>query len=617
MKRIAFLTDGWHRYIAYETIKGVIREFDGYAEDVIFCQFNCFGNWIHDEKHNAGEYNIYTLPDLKQFDGIVLDANNIVDMKQMENLIRITKASGVPVVCLGFEVEGFYNTGMENEKPVIEIMEHLYTEHNCRSFVFAGGPLDNPENVLRMKAYKDFIKEKKLPAAANPVMLGDFTFMTGCDIFRQYMEKGIPLPDAFVCANDNIATGLSYEAILKGYRIPEDFCVTGFDNLDKASCFSPQITTVGYYRVEMGDMCADILKAVWEGRQTESNRCVNTFPIFSESCGCESRTDVDFRVFARDKIISAVQDELNEAKLLELEGKVMVCENFDDIFAMAGRYFKQLDCDDMYFFIDDRLYGAAADTCFPVSGYDWSHIRMVYALNDRVNSKIRSITELIEFLENDGSGSYYLFTPIHFGEQAVGFSVLKNAGFLEDGSFFYDVHNTIIKAVKTLFTRKQLENVNNSLNDVYMRDLLTGVYNRVAFNNEILPSLEEYNRTGISCALSFVDADNFKKINDEYGHARGDRVLKIIAMTLNTNCPDGGVVCRYGGDEFVIFYPVSSPEEAGAYRDRVMSALARQQISISMGTIITDPLSSKSFDEYISEADTLMYEEKKNKKSRE
>lgn len=616
MKRIAFLSDGWHRYVGFESVKGVIKEFSKYKESLIFCQFNCFGNWGHNEKHNAGEYNIYTLPDLKQFDGIILDANTIVDMRQMENLIRIAKAANVPVVCLGFEVEGLYYVGMDNVTPVVELLEHLYNDHNCRSFVFAGGPIDNPENVLRIQTYKEFLRDKKLPVKNNPVLLGDFSFMTGSEHFKKVINKGMPLPDAFVCANDNIASGLCQEAMMRGYRIPEDFRVTGFDNLDKASCFQPQITTVGYTRAEMGYLCADIFKSVWEGRETEHNHYIPTYPIYSESCGCGKRLDVDFRQFARERIIGAVQDELNEAQFLELEGAVSHCKEFDEIFKVAGEYFKHLACEDLYFFVDDRLYKADINAEFPKAGYDWTHIRMVYAMNDMINNKISGINELVEFFENDGNGSYYLFTPIHFEDQVVGFSVLKNAGFLEDGSFFYDVHNTIVKALSSLFSRKQLENANKHLNDVYMKDLLTGVYNRVAFGNEIAPDINKFHANGTACALSFVDADDFKKINDEYGHARGDRVLKIIASTLKNKCPEDGVVCRYGGDEFVIFYPISDVGIVEEYENDVHKALARQQISISIGTIVTDPSSSKSFDEYISEADALMYEVKKEKKAR-
>ena len=131
--------------------------------------------------------------------------------------------------------------------------------------------------------------------------------------------------------------------------------------------------------------------------------------------------------FARERIIGAVQDELNESQFLELEGAVSHCNEFDEIFKVAGQYFDHLACDDLYFFIDDRLYKADINVEFPTVGYDWTHIRMVYAMNDMINNKISGINELIEFFENDGNGSYYLFTPIHFEDKVIGFSVLKES----------------------------------------------------------------------------------------------------------------------------------------------------------------------------------------------
>ncbi len=53
------------------------------------------------------------------------------------------------------------------------------------------------------------------------------------------------LPEAFICANDNIAVGIMHQAAANGYNVPQDFLVTGFDNFDKASYYSPRITTIG------------------------------------------------------------------------------------------------------------------------------------------------------------------------------------------------------------------------------------------------------------------------------------------------------------------------------------------------------------------------------------
>ena len=187
MKRIAFMSDGWHRLISYVTMNSMRDAFSDYEEDVILCQFNCFGNWSRDEKYNKGEYNIYNLPDLSQFDGVVLDINTIIDMAQVENLIRISKSANIPVVTIGFEVDGCYYSGIDNKRPIYEMMDHLYSVHKCRSFIFAGGPLSNSENVLRTQAYREFLNLYGLNSKDNPVLIGEFDFMTGCKIGRAHV----------------------------------------------------------------------------------------------------------------------------------------------------------------------------------------------------------------------------------------------------------------------------------------------------------------------------------------------------------------------------------------------------------------------------------------------
>lgn len=189
MKRIAYVSDAWHGYISYVMPKALLDSFSDYEEDVILCHFNSFGSWSRNEKNNAGEYGIYDLPDFTGFDGIILDINTIVDMAQVEKLVRVVRSANVPTITIGFEVDGFYYAGIDNEKPIYEIMEHLYSVHGCRSFVFAGGPLSNSENSLRLQAYNEYLALRGLSNKDNPVLIGNFDFMTGCRHFETIVEN--------------------------------------------------------------------------------------------------------------------------------------------------------------------------------------------------------------------------------------------------------------------------------------------------------------------------------------------------------------------------------------------------------------------------------------------
>ena len=88
MKKIALISDGWRRMITYAWVDGIIRRIRELDEDIALYQYNCYGNWSKDALHNTGEYNIYNLPDLSAFDGIILDGSNIVDVRQKEKIVE-------------------------------------------------------------------------------------------------------------------------------------------------------------------------------------------------------------------------------------------------------------------------------------------------------------------------------------------------------------------------------------------------------------------------------------------------------------------------------------------------------------------------------------------------
>ena len=98
MKKVALISDGWKRLIVYAWVAGIKSYIDACDEDICLCQFNCHGNWSTDELYNQGEYNIYNLPELSEYDGIILDCLNIRDEKVLKKLIEHIKRAGVPVV---------------------------------------------------------------------------------------------------------------------------------------------------------------------------------------------------------------------------------------------------------------------------------------------------------------------------------------------------------------------------------------------------------------------------------------------------------------------------------------------------------------------------------------
>jgi len=150
-------------------------------------------------------------------------------------------------------------------------------------------------------------------------------------------------------------------------------------------------------------------------------------------------------------------------------------------------------------------------------------------------------------------------------------------------------------------------------------DFLTGITNSRAFYSIANLELARAKRYGHPFTLAFVDLDNFKGINDKFGHTEGDRVLKTVAEILKSNLRLMDIAARLGGDEFAIFLPESNSESAILSLNKIRALLIQSMkenhwdVTFSIG-VITFHKFSISIDEMIRKADQLMYAVKGNGK---
>ena len=170
-----------------------------------------------------------------------------------------------------------------------------------------------------------------------------------------------------------------------------------------------------------------------------------------------------------------------------------------------------------------------------------------------------------------------------------------------------------------------LEEANRELYELSIRDPLTGAYNRRYIFEHGIRDLEKRRVERLGYALVLIDVDHFKKINDGFGHAVGDEVLRMLARTMN-DCRDNGcIVGRIGGEEFLILLGPQTAQvalrQAVALQDaistlRVPVADSAIPVTVSMGVTVALSHEKISLESLIHRADQALYRAKQGGRNR-
>ncbi len=212
----------------------------------------------------------------------------------------------------------------------------------------------------------------------------------------------------------------------------------------------------------------------------------------------------------------------------------------------------------------------------------------------------------------ESTGSEACVPLISFGQKIgllVCSSAHKNAFHPEDIQSLESIADILATAIQNADYVEQVRMQANV-------DGLTGIFNRRYFETKILEKIAEAGRYGGKMAVLMIDIDRFKAINDEFGHLLGDEVLKQFAATLVRNLRRVDVLCRYGGEEFVVLAPATTGANAALFAEKLRRLVEQfgfpgipRAVTISIG-VAEFPTHGTSRDALVRAADAALYQAK-------
>lgn len=153
-----------------------------------------------------------------------------------------------------------------------------------------------------------------------------------------------------------------------------------------------------------------------------------------------------------------------------------------------------------------------------------------------------------------------------------------------------------------------------------LTDYLTGASNSRRFYEVVQMEINRLGRSQIPFTIAYLDVDNFKNINDTFGHPEGDLVLKTIVSSLKLKIRNSDLVARIGGDELALFFPDTNQESAQVILSKIQDLLKNEMaknnwmVTFSIG-VVTCTFAPSSIGELIKMADELMYSVKRHGKN--
>ena len=590
--------------------------------------FAAFGGVISNSKYDIGEYNIYNLINYRKFDGAVLLTNTICNPEMKKLVISGVKEAGIPSVFLDCDDDpDFFNIKIDNTQAMRDIVKHVIEEHGAKTINYISGPLSNPEAQARYEAFLHVMAEHRLIADARRIFFGEFRPIDGEHAVEEFLESGMPLPDAIISANDAMALFAMRRLQKAGYSIPDDILVTGFDDTYNARHYCPRLTTVSRPLFDAGFKACEVLLKAANGEKPEKVISLSASPVFTESCGCGHTNEEDIEEYKKGTYAIIDNCRSDISVLNRMTSELAEAETPEQNQAVIAKFLSHLECDQCCLCLcaewNSTFRGTAMDE-FQIHGYTKTMSAPLIWQKDGSIGSVDSFSSAQMFpLPLEGGGNVSFFLPLHFRERCLGYYIITGSTFPMKSMLCHSMMMNISNSIENIRKLLHLNNVISELDKLYVIDPLCGIYNRNGFIREADMLYRKCEDTGDPLLISFIDMDGLKIVNDSYGHKEGDFALQRLAGVIKDCCLPGQICARFGGDEFIILGIGTSEDEVEALEYRFAKRLADQnhiinkpyELSASIGTYIANVQPGVTLFNMITAADQMMYEKKKKKKT--
>lgn len=575
-----------------------------------------------------GEESILHIPNYDSFDGIVFASSTYVSQELRQKILNRLKRLSCPIVEIAVKDAYFPAVSLENNTMAKDLTSHFLTVHQAARVCYLGSSEESYPSGLRETYYRKALEKQEKEPGKNDICHCRYEEADVSKALAFFCESGTP--EAVVCYNDRLALLFVTAALAAGYRVPEDIAVTGCDDTPDGKNVSPMLTTVSFPVYELGARAIENLLAIIRNDQPDAGRTtVEAELLIRNSCGCNHFTNANSVFFTQTLSARIASLENSILGSMNMSSSLQHVTDLDAGMDLLAEYVPQLEHCLAFYLCLYADWDSVSSHILALTGAeettadtDTILLKFAYRNGKRLPECSFLKKNLLPDYLYDDTCCAYIYVPLYFENKKFGYIALA----YEDNRIDYQFRlvqwqMNINQMLQSICEAKRTGILVSRLEDIYMKDALTGLYNKHGYDHLLEPLLNRAISENLSVTAFLIDMDGLKTINDTYGHNEGDFAMQVLGQAIESTAAEGDLCARFSGDEFYMLAAGLSEKEVkkraeaiAAYLDHYNQLSSKTyRISCSCGfasTTLSPGAAAEHIQELFSLADKHMYLEK-------
>ncbi len=526
-----------------------------------------------------GEIEIFNLINYDMVDGVAILGDNIVDESVIFKVSEECDKRGIPIVNINDADHRLkINVDLSDKTAMEKVVRHVVEQHGARKVNFIGGFKGNQQTEERLAAYKKVLSENGIPIEESRIAYGNFWDKArDCTIeFMKAPEK----PDAIICASDTMAIFCMDYLNEIDVKVPDDIIVTGFDGIRDCENCRPTLTSIRRNFSEAGTTAVDLLYRAWQGEDVPAVTSVESELLKRQSCGCKEIVKEKRGGYYSSHYSATDLYKSFNTYIIEMNMSFARASTSVELFESLGGGAYTFKLKRLYLCIcaefERESKGSESTLSSALLGSEKRMISMVkYGHDVPVGKEFSASSLLPENLLELEKPIMLSFTPLYFKNNFLGYLAYEPSVIQGQGDLFATWVTAICNNAGSFYMKNELQDVADKLKGLYVRDPLTGLYNRRGLEEFGEKLKQEAEKNGAPITVICADVDRLKPINDVFGHEAGDNAILQTAFAIRENMPESAVCSRTGGDEFSIILTGFSQSDIKRFVEGVNTTLDR------------------------------------------